>query len=99
MLLPSDSTERKNVPLYGGLVAYFPNALIAVAKVSVAGSQQHHPGEPLHWDRSKSADHADCLLRHLWGRGTIDTDGIRHSAKMVWRALALLETELEGRAP
>ena len=28
-------------------------------------------------------------------RGTIDTDGTRHSAKMVWRALAVLQLELE----
>jgi hypothetical protein len=28
--------------------------------------------------------------------GTIDTDGIRHSAKVAWRALANLEKELEA---
>jgi len=28
-------------------------------------------------------------------RGTYDTDGIRHSAKLAWRALALLQKELE----
>jgi len=27
--------------------------------------------------------------------GTVDTDGVRHSAKVAWRALANLEKELE----
>ena len=33
--------------------------------------------------------------------GEIDTDGIRHSAKVCWRALANLQKELEenGEAP
>jgi hypothetical protein len=29
-------------------------------------------------------------------RGKIDTDGQRHSAKLAWRALALLQLELEA---
>jgi hypothetical protein len=29
-------------------------------------------------------------------RGGIDADGVRHSAKMVWRALAILQLELEA---
>jgi hypothetical protein len=35
------------------------------------------------------------MLRHFTERGTVDTDGKRHSAKMVWRALAILQMELE----
>jgi len=27
--------------------------------------------------------------------GTIDTDGVRHSAKVAWRALANLQKEIE----
>jgi hypothetical protein len=49
----------------------------------------------MHHARGKSTDHADCILRHLIDRGTVDTDGIRHSAKVAWRALALLQLELE----
>lgn len=52
--------------------------------------------EPLHWSRDKSSDHADTMLRHFAERGEIDTDGLRHSAKMVWRALAILQLELEA---
>ena len=29
-------------------------------------------------------------------RGTVDSDGIRHSAKVAWRALAMLEREIEA---
>jgi hypothetical protein len=50
----------------------------------------------MHHARGKSTDHADCILRHLIDRGTVDTDGIRHSAKVAWRALALLQLELEA---
>ena len=34
-------------------------------------------------------------MRHFVERGSIDTDGTRHAAKMVWRALAILQLELE----
>jgi hypothetical protein len=54
------------------------------------------PGAPLHWDRSKSADESDALIRHFMERGTRDSDGIRHSAKAAWRALALLQKEIEA---
>jgi len=95
-LLPTTASERKNIPLSSGVFDYFTSALIEVAKVSFAGNQQHNPGQPLHWSRGKSADHADTMLRHFTERGTRDTDGIRHSAKMVWRALAILQMELES---
>jgi hypothetical protein len=96
--LPTDPQARKDIPLASGCLDYFPDALAAVAATSLAGSRQHHPDEPLHWDRSKSGDEADALLRHLIQRGTIDTDGIRHSAKVAWRALALLQKEIEDAA-
>ena len=95
MILPTDAKERKQVPLASGVFDYFTSALIEVAKVSFKGNQQHNPGMPLHWSRGKSADHSDTMLRHFVERGTIDEDGVRHSAKMVWRALAILQLELE----
>lgn len=93
--MTSDPKERKGIPLYSGLLKYFPDALCAVAEVSRVGNEQHNPGQPLHWDRTKSMDQHDCLLRHLLEAGTIDTDGVRHSAKLAWRALAALQLELE----
>lgn len=93
--LPTDAAERKAAPMAQGLLWYFPNALAEVARVSKAGNDQHNPGQPMHHARGKSTDHADCILRHLVDAGTIDTDGQRHSAKVAWRALALLQEELE----
>ena len=93
--LPTDAAERKAAPMAQGLLWYFPNALAEVARVSKAGNDQHNPGQPMHHARGKSTDHADCIMRHLVDAGTIDTDGQRHSAKVAWRALALLQEELE----
>jgi hypothetical protein len=77
-----------------GLLDYFPNGLSEVARVSQAANDQHNPGEEMHWSWGKSNDHADCILRHLVDRGAVDTDGLLHTAKVAWRALALLEEEL-----
>ncbi|QDP49286.1 MAG: hypothetical protein Tp156SUR476192_33, partial [Prokaryotic dsDNA virus sp.] len=44
--------ERKNTPVYTGVIKYFPNALKYVSKVSLQGNTQHHPDKPLHWDKS-----------------------------------------------
>ena len=88
--------NRKEFPVATGVLSYFPDAIMAVSRVSFIGNQQHNPGQPLHWDRSKSKDEADALLRHFIQRGTIDTDGVRHSAKVAWRALALLQKEIEA---
>jgi hypothetical protein len=95
MLLTPNSDERKGIPITTGVLDYFPLAIAEVAKCSKVGNDQHNPGEPLHWDKTKSVDHPDCISRHLIDRGSFDTDGVRHSAKLVWRALALLQTELE----
>lgn len=92
--LPSDATSRAEFPMADGLLYYFPNALREVSRVSKIGNDQHNPGEPMHWAREKSRDHANKILRHLMDAGLTDTDGTRHSAKVAWRALALLEDEL-----
>ena len=89
------SENRKATPVYTGVLKYFPDAIGDVARCSQAGNDQHHSDKPLHWDRAKSGDELDALARHLIEAGTIDTDGIRHSAKVAWRALANLQKELE----
>lgn len=94
--LPEDAAKRKTFPVGTGVLDYFPDALVAVAEVSYVGNQQHNPGKPLNWNRSKSSDESDTLIRHFLQRGTLDSDGIRHSAKMAWRALALLQKEIEA---
>lgn len=96
--MPKDSAERKAVPLCSGVLDYFPAALAAVARLSKMGNDKHNPGEPLHWSRDKSTDHADCIARHLVDRGIIDPDsGLSHTVEIAWRALALLQIEEEGR--
>lgn len=94
--LPTDAAARKALPICSGVLDYFPDALAAVAHCSKVGNDQHNPGQPLHWAKEKSSDEADALIRHLIQRGTIDTDGVRHSAKVAWRALALLQREIEA---
>lgn len=94
--IPTDSLGRKDIPITSGFLDYFPDAIAAVAEVSKKGNDKHNPGEPLHWSRGKSNDHADCILRHLVERGTRDAEGTRHSAQVAWRALAMLQEELEA---
>lgn len=103
MSLPTDSTARKGIPIVTGVLDYFTAALAEVAVISRIGNEKHNPGQPLHWSRGKSTDHADCIGRHLAQRGTVEIETIngvdyrvRHSAQLAWRALALLQEELEA---
>lgn len=101
-ILETDSATRKTMPICTGVIDYFSSALAEVASVSFWGNEKHNKGQPLHHSRGKSNDHADCIARHLTERGGFDTivvDGIehkvRHSAALAWRALAMLQIELE----
>ena len=98
MSLPTDAQARKDIPIYSGFIKYFPRAMAAVAELSRKANDQHNPGTPLHWDRSKSGDELDALTRHLvddaMGVPT-DTDGVLHATKVAWRAMANLEKLLE----
>ena len=87
-LFPEDSDARKTYPLYGGLLAYFPSALAAVAHHSYVSNDKHNPNQPLHHDRAKSGDEADALVRHL-----MEGDYVG----MAWRALSLLQKDLEAK--
>ena len=96
MALPTDSKERKRIPIVTGCFDYFPDALAEIAKVSLDGNEQHGIGLPLKWDRSKSSDDVEALGRHLLERGQIDERGIRTTGRMAWRALAVLQKEIES---
>lgn len=89
---------RKEYPLYSGCLSYFPNALKYVSHVSLVANNQHHPDKPLHWDKNKSTDEPDALMRHLADHSIepVDDDGLLHIGKVAWRALAMLERYLEG---
>lgn len=99
MALPTDAKARKNIPIYSGFVKYFPDAIAEVAELSRKGNDQHNPGKPLHWDRSKSGDELDAQMRHLVDEASgnpTDTDGVLHLTKNAWRAMAALQKALEA---
>lgn len=92
------SQERKGEPIYSGCLMYFPDALAAVSRVSVAGNNKHNPGEPLHWSRGKSTDQLDCVIRHTITPGVIDAEtNEAELAQAVWRGLAQLQLDEEKR--
>lgn len=102
--LAAISKARKNMPLFDGFLLYFPDACLAIAEFSRMANEKHNPGEPLHWSKDKSKDHADCIGRHLLDIGPkwdeIDPEfGSYHATALAWRALALLQTVIERGKP
>lgn len=63
--LPTDSDERKEIPVLAGCLDYFPAAIAGVASHSKKSNDKHNPGEMMHHSRAKSSDHAECVVRHL----------------------------------
>lgn len=86
-IMPEDAQARKELPLYSGCIKYFPDALLAVAKQSWVGNQQHNPNQPLHWAKEKSADELDAMMRHL-----LEEDW----TAVAWRALANLQRQIDA---
>jgi len=64
-VIPKDAQTRKALPITSGVLDYFPDALLEVARCSKVGNDQHNPDQPLHWAKEKSTDEADALVRHL----------------------------------
>jgi len=99
-MLPTDSEERKSAPVFSGFMAYFPDAIAEVARLSKASNDKHNPGEPMFWSRDKSDDHGDCLARHQlqWDELDVDSTGeFYHAVKVAWRAMAQLQVLLESQ--
>lgn len=97
-VLPAGAEERKQIPIFSGVLNYFPLALAAVARVSKRGNDQHNPGKPLHWSRDKSQDHLDCVGRHLLDVASRNEAGEYPDAEaLAWRALAHLQLLEEAR--
>lgn len=63
--LPTDSDERKNLPVLSGALKYAPAAVMLMSETSKLGNDKHNPGQELHHSRGKSADHGDCIGRHV----------------------------------
>lgn len=91
--METDAAKRKATPVYSGFVKYFPDAIREVAKLSNEGNEQHNPGSPLHWDRSKSGDELDALMRHLLDEAEFAS--IEHLRAVAWRAMAALQKACE----
>jgi hypothetical protein len=98
-VLPTRSEERKKVPIFSGVLNYFPLAIAAVARLSKAGNDKHNPGQTMHWARGKSMDHEDCIARHLIDIETVDpaTGEYEDAKALAWRALAKLQLLEEKR--
>jgi hypothetical protein len=95
----NEDQEIGGTAIYSNVLKRFSLALAEVSRVSLSGNKQHHPDKPLHWDKSKSKDELDALMRHLSDHSkgiTFDTDGMLHLGKVAWRSLAALERYLEG---
>ena len=103
--IPSGYTDRKEFPLLTFLTAYFPDVIEAAVRLCVQGNVQHAiekpveqpfylEGDRIAWDRTKSTEELETLMRHLWdhtrakrGVGSLfDTDGHLHIVKAFWRA-------------
>lgn len=102
-VIPQDDAIRKAAPMFRGLLGYFPGACFHVAAHSMASDRKHNghlpeDGAP-RWNRGKSADHDDCILRHT---AEMHSDPLYHKTARAWRALADLQEYLErelGYAP
>jgi hypothetical protein len=91
-----DSAGRKRVPIFSGVMDYFPDAIAALAEHSFKGNEKHNPGEPLHHARGKSMDHTDCIMRHAANYDGMDGDALEAVA-LFWRAGALCQEVLERK--
>lgn len=95
--------DAGKIPLYQGLIDYFPRAVLEVAKVSQEGARKYSwkgwetvPNGP--------ARYSDALARHLVAEaieGPRDANtGMLHAAQVCWNSLARLELilrEMEDR--
>jgi hypothetical protein len=97
--MSTDSATRKLMPIATGCLSYFPDALLLVSWISRVGNEKHNPGEPLHWDKSKSQDEKDAEVRHMldYFRDVPPDPGLEplgklgHLASKAWRALGDLQ--------
>ena len=94
-MLPDDDT-REQWPLYSGCLEYFPAALAEVARWSKVGGAKYN-NDQLRWVREMSTNHQDKILRHLLDYDQEEENGFIEAVPLAWRALALLQTELEKR--
>lgn len=86
-ILPDDSAERKKFPVYSGFVKYFPDAMVAVAKLSYDSNLKHSPNATeVTWNRAASGDELEAMMRHV-----IEEEWVA----VAWRAMANLQKQIE----
>lgn len=93
--LPEDDATRASYPMAEGCLDYFPNALAEVSRISYEGNLKHNPDEPMHWNRHKSLDHRNKIIRHTVESKPDTEAAIEHAAQAAWRALAELQQKIE----
>ena len=96
-MLPTNDEERKRVKLTA-IFRLFPNACVALAKHIKAGADKYCGGE-LRWDRTKSPEELESLLRHVFEQVQNPTC-VATAQAIAWRAMANLEklTEVVANA-
>lgn len=96
---PGAKLDAGKAALLRGVIAYFPQALEAVAQVSAFGAAKYT------WNGWRSVPegvdrYGDALVRHLTKEaveGPNDGDsGLAHAAHAAWNALARLELMIAG---
>lgn len=95
--------DTGKAPLLRGLLAYFPNALAAVAKVSEYGATKYNLSyEDKNWVRVEGGlgRYGDALARHTTrhaaGESHDPESHLLHVAHAAWNALAVLELVLSN---
>lgn len=96
--------DNNKSPIQAGGFAYFPRALLEVARVSKYGAEKYSLSyADLNWQRVDNARerYGDARGRHILGEfidGPIDPEsGELHAAMAAWNALAYLELLLRER--
>ena len=93
----TDSKLRKQMPVYRGFLQYFPDAVHLVAMLSARANEKHAPGKPIQWVKGVSADHEDCLARHLIDIDKMDPEmGLDYRVHVAWRGMAQLQAAIDS---
>jgi hypothetical protein len=101
---PGSKLDSGKAPIAKGVLQYFPNALIEIAKVSLKGAEKYS------WKGWEKVDdgfnrYSDALARHLlaesteglYDNGPGGTD-LLHASQVAWNSLARLELLLRDLA-
>jgi len=92
-VLPTNDEERKKIRL-SAIFTLFPKACVALAKHIKAGADKWCGGQ-LRWDRTKSPEELESLLRHVFEQ--VQNPTCVETAKAIaWRAMANLEKTIEA---